>query len=299
MKNSLRTPRFLAAALAMFLTVLLTSGGFLAAMSATPPVTPPPAETVSVKIIGEGGATVMTRTLDLADLSFDLAPYVTAVTSVLTDPRPSALHALIALLTAEGRNPADKSVLDAQDSSFGVYVASILGSVSPFYWTFRVNGSDSLVGVYEHKLAAGQALEFVLTEYVPAVTPVPGFVHPESGLPVQEIDINAVLAAISAGYTGTKSDWEILDMARFGQADRVDRAGWLDAAYARLTARRVTTTDLELTAMVLTALGADARDVRIDGQRMDLMARIAAAPGMQTYEYIFGLAAFDSAAYPD
>ncbi len=278
-----------ALAMAVLLSVLLTGAGVAAL----------PTATVSIAVIDDHGTTLMTRSLDLAALSFSLAPYVTAVTTDITPPEPSALHALVALLEAEGRDAADKAVLDAVDSAYGIYVASILGSVSPFYWTFRVDGADSWVGVFDHKLAPGESLEFVLTEYVAPPTPAPGFVHPESGLPLQGIDIDTSLSAISAGFAGTIGDWAILDMTRYGQAGQVGRDGWLAAAYTRLTARRVTTTDLELTAMVLTALGSDARSIRVDGQAMDLMARIASAADMQTYEFLFGLAAFDCAGYPD
>ena len=283
--------------MAIVLAILLAAVGNLAAMSITPP--PASAPSVDIAIIDESGTTVMSRNIATADLGFSLTPYVTAVTTDISSSVPSALHALVALLEAEGRDAADKGVLDAVDSAYGIYVASILGSVDPFYWTFRVDGADSWTGVFDHKLTSGESLEFVLTEYIPAVTPPPGFVHPASGLPIQEIDIPAALTAISATYAGTVNDWAILGMSRFGQAGSVGREAWLAAACTRLTARRVTTTDLELTALVLTALGNDARDIRLNGVKTDLIAMIAAAPDMQTYEFIFGLAALDSAAYPD
>ena len=284
-------------AVAIVLAILLSAVGNLSAVTITPP--PPSTPAIDIAIIDDSGTTVMSRNIALADLGFPLSPYVTAVTTDLSSPEPSALHALVALLEAEGRDATDKAVLDAADSAFGVYVASILGSSDPFYWTFRVDGADSWTGVFDHKLTAGESLEFILTEYVPEPPPPPGFVHPASGLPAQEIDIPAVLTAISATYAGTVNDWAILGMARYGQADRVGLEAWLAAACTRLTARRVTTTDLELTALVLTALGSDARDIRVDGMKTDLIAMIAAAPDMQTYEFIFGLAALDSASYPE
>ena len=234
--------------MAIVLAILLAAVGNLAAMSITPP--PASAPSVDIAIIDESGTTVMSRNIATADLGFSLTPYVTAVTTDISSSVPSALHALVALLEAEGRDAADKGVLDAVDSAYGIYVASILGSVDPFYWTFRVDGADSWTGVFDHKLTSGESLEFVLTEYIPAVTPPPGFVHPASGLPIQEIDIPAALTAISATYAGTVNDWAILGMSRFGQAGSVGREAWLAAACTRLTARRVTTTDLELTAQI-------------------------------------------------
>ena len=217
----------------------------------------------------------------------------------LSDLTPSALHALIALLEDAGHDATDPAVLSAVDSAYGVYVDSILGSTAPMYWTFRVDGTDSWVGVFDHKLTAGEDIAFVKTEYIPAPTPEPGFVHPASGLPLQPVDVEGALGVIATAFAGTSSDWQVLDMARYGLSNQVGRDAWLSAAYERLTARRVSDTDLELTALILTGLGIDARSVIVDGMSMDLMARIASTPDLDTYGLIFGLAAFDSAGYPE
>jgi hypothetical protein len=255
-------------------------------------------ETVTVSLIDTDASILATAELEISTLSFALDPCAGAVTDTVGFD-PSALHALIALLENAGHDATDPSVLSAVDSAYGVYVDSILGSTAPMYWTFRVDGTDSWVGVFDHKLTAGEDIAFVKTEYIPAPTPEPGFVHPASGLPLQPVDVDGALGVIAAAFAGTSSDWQVLDMARYGLADQTGRDAWLSAAYDRLTARRVSATDLELTALILTGLGIDARSIVVDGMSMDLMARIASTPGLDTYGLIFGLAAFDSAGYPD
>lgn len=277
-----------AVAAALILAVLL-SGSAVAAIP----------ETVTVTLAESDGTVLMSRVLPLAGLAFVLDPYVTATVTDITDTTPSALHALIGLLEAEGEDATDPTVLSAVDSAYGIYVDSILGSASPFYWAFQVDGTDSWTGVFAHKLAPGETISFIRTEYIPTPTPPPAFVHPESGLPAQTVDIEGALAVSAAGLAGTVNDWAILDLARYGLVHTAGRDAWLAAAYTRLTARRVTTTDLELIAMVLTAFGIDPRGIRVDGMATDLMARIAAAEDMDTYGFIFGLAAFDCAAFPD
>ncbi|NLN45009.1 MAG: DUF4430 domain-containing protein [Clostridiaceae bacterium] len=279
----------LAVLLAVSLPLLPALGSLVAALP----------ETVAVSLLDTDESVLASADLELATLSFSLHPYVPDAVTDLSDPTPSALHALIALLEDSGRDATDPAVLSAVDSSFGVYVDSILGSTAPMYWTFRVDGADSWVGVFDHKLTAGETIAFVMTEYIPEPTPVPGFVHPVSGLSPQPVDIEGALGVIAAAFAGTSSDWQVLDMARYGLADQVGRDAWLSAAYERLTARRVTPTDLELIALILTGLGIDARSVVVDGMSTNLLARIASTAGLDTYGYIFGLAAFDSAGYPD
>jgi hypothetical protein len=256
-------------------------------------------DTVTVSLVDTDTSILASAELDLSTLSLVLDPYVPGAVTDLSDLTPSALHALIALLEDAGHDATDPAVLSAVDSAYGVYIDSILGSAAPMYWTFRVDGTDSWVGVFDHKLTAGEDIAFVKTEYIPAPTPEPGFVHPASGLPLQPVDVEGALGVIAAACAGTSSDWQVLDMARFGLADQVGRDAWLSAAYERLTSRRVSSTDLELTALILTGLGIDARSVVVDGMPMDLIARIASAASLDTYGLIFGLAAFDSAGYPE
>ena len=108
-----------------------------------------------------------------------------------------------------------------------------------------------------------------------------------------------LLAAISASYQNTASDWAAIDMSAFGMADTV--AGATIVANARDAYATGTKTDLARVILTLTALGVDATNVYGGSESLylDFVAKLGASAPAQTLETIFALTALDSGDYDD
>ena len=105
---------------------------------------------------------------------------------------------------------------------------------------------------------------------------------------------------IAASYTQTTEPWKIIDMAAYGQQDKlVNKDKYIASAKEIITNTEETVTEKEKAIIALSGLGYDVSDLDVDGKKVNAISKLLEnnITNASVYAYAYGLNAVDSGKY--
>ena len=105
---------------------------------------------------------------------------------------------------------------------------------------------------------------------------------------------------IAATYTQTTEPWKIIDMAAYGQQDKlVNEDKYIASAKEIITNTEKTVTDKEKAIIALSGLGYDVSDLDVNGKKVNAISKLLEnkITNASVYTYAYGLNAVDSGKY--
>ena len=102
---------------------------------------------------------------------------------------------------------------------------------------------------------------------------------------------------IAATYTQTTETWKIIDMAAYGQQDKLEsKDAYVESAKKTISENKLNT-DTEKAIIALSGLGYDVSNLDIDGEKVNAISKLFENKINDTSAYMFALSAVDSGKY--
>lgn len=110
--------------------------------------------------------------------------------------------------------------------------------------------------------------------------------------------MDKLLTGISASYTDTTDSWKIMEMVKFGKRDALTKLSeYEESAKQAIVKEGSSATDIEKAIIVLSALGYDASELTINGEKINAIEKMFACNLNSANANVFALCALDSGQY--
>ena len=110
--------------------------------------------------------------------------------------------------------------------------------------------------------------------------------------------VEKLLTGISASYTDTSDPWGILEMVKLGKKDSLTQLSAYEESAKQITVKEnAAATDIEKAIIVLSALGYDASELTINGEKINAIEKMLACNLNSANANVFALCALDSGKY--
>lgn len=140
------------------------------------------------------------------------------------------------------------------------------------------------------------------TYYVSAYTDIENgdipMTSPVCKVTVSSNRVDELLAGISASYSDTSDAWAILEMIKLGKKDLLTQLStYEESAKQVIVKENASATDIEKAIIVLSALGYDASELTVNGEKVNAVEKMLACNLKPVNANVFALCALDSGQY--